>query len=353
MREKRNISWRKLIRALFGLSMVVMAYLAMTSSARVYQQRPLQGMEVAISNPWIGFVAPEFIEEQLLDRRGLMLDRLKAHEVDLNQMERVLRSNPWIQSAEVHMDPQHVIQVTLTQRRPLLRVWDQEGNSLYLDAHGQQMPLSNRYTHYGLMITHTGSLDHLDRLDWEAMVTLAQWIEADTFWNAQTSQLIYNSEGEFELIPLLGTQRILLGKAENLEEKFSKLLLFYDQVLADIGWDQYEVLDLRFKGQVVAAPQIKFLAQASQKPAQKIQLGGSIPPADEVEGLPSSEGPLDPLPMRDPIQERDGQPVPSESPAPREPLPPTKPPDPIIDQPDRNQKEEEQKPKYIYRPEGQ
>lgn len=344
MSRNRNISALKVMRALFSLTVLVLAYLAFSSSARIYRQQPISGMEVRILNPELGFVRPDAVQGQLIERRGLSFDSLPRAEVDIHQMERILLSNPWIASANVYISPRHRIQVEIRQREPLIRVWDEENHSLYLDEDAQRMPLSADYSHYGVVITYEGKAEDLDTADWASMVRIGRFLKADSFWNAQAAQLIYRPDGEFEIIPVLGSQRILIGKAERLEEKFGNLMLFYDQVLQDIGWDQYKVLDLRFRGQVVASPPLETRARKQAAPSP------SPSPSNMASTTPEEERPQqaeDDLAVDDGEDSEAGT-LPGRLLPPQEAPVPAKPPD---RRPDT--KREEPQPKYIYNPEAQ
>jgi len=89
-------------------------------------------------------------------------------------------------------------------------------------------------------------------------LSLVRIIQADTFWNSQISEVIVDSMGMFELTPVLGDQRIILGDIDGAKNKLNNLFLFYKNVLNRIGWDKYETLDLRFHDQVVASPSLPY-----------------------------------------------------------------------------------------------
>jgi cell division protein FtsQ len=59
---------------------------------------------------------------------------------------------------------------------------------------------------------------------------------------------------------VLGRQRIIIGDTARLDEKLQNLLAFYKQVQNKVGWDQYRSIDLRYAGQVVASPALKWKA---------------------------------------------------------------------------------------------
>jgi cell division protein FtsQ len=86
------------------------------------------------------------------------------------------------------------------------------------------------------------------------IVALVKYVENSDFWRAQISQIIVTDDRMFEVVPVLGKQKILIGDTSRLDEKFDNLYAFYKKVLNRIGWEKYEVLDVRYAGQVVAAP---------------------------------------------------------------------------------------------------
>ena len=60
-----------------------------------------------------------------------------------------------------------------------------------------------------------------------------------------------NAEQDIELVPRVGTQRIVLGDADSIERKFRKLELFYKQIVPRVGWDAYKTVNLKFANQIV------------------------------------------------------------------------------------------------------
>jgi cell division protein FtsQ len=177
-------------------------------------------------------------------------------------MEKIVATNPWVADAQVYVDNDKVVHVNLTQRVPVARIFDQAGNSYYLDNADKAMPLSERYIHYTTVVTNVPVLkdDSLGNSLKAQIVKVVKQVERDSFWNAQVSQIILNDDRAFELVPVLGNHKILIGDTANLEEKFENLYAFYKKVMTRIGWDKYEVLDARYKGQVVASPALPWKA---------------------------------------------------------------------------------------------
>src|SRR4030095_10723863 len=73
------------------------------------------------------------------------------------------------------------------------------------------------------------------------------------FWMSQVAQVDITPERKFEMIPVVGNHTVKLGDGENIGEKFRRLMIFYQQVLSKTGFERYKLIDVQYKGQVVAS----------------------------------------------------------------------------------------------------
>ena len=85
----------------------------------------------------------------------------------------------------------------------------------------------------------------------KSLFLLANFVEKNSFWKAQISQIFVNENGDFELTPRVGGHIIIFGSSANLEGKFENLMTFYKKGLRRTGWNEYSVINLKFKNQVV------------------------------------------------------------------------------------------------------
>ena len=88
-------------------------------------------------------------------------------------------------------------------------------------------------------------------LDKKQFYILASFVYKDPFWKAQIMQVYINNEGDMELIPRVGNHTIILGDVSGLEDKFSKLMIFYKQGLSKTGWNEYSTINLKYNNQVI------------------------------------------------------------------------------------------------------
>lgn len=210
------------------------------------------------------FIDEDMVLRDVLDQgTGVMGAELGA--VDVPAIEERLRTIPSVAKAEVYHTMDGVLHVKVKQREPVVRVFNSDGTSFYIDKEGWTMPTSANYTARVLVVTGTlnepgarngvlpvfgnDSLEHVFRSD--DIHRLAMFIRNDPFWNALIDQVVVNTDGEFELIPKVGAQRVLIGDGSDLPQRFEKLKLFYTKGMPHTDWRRYSRIDLRFADQIV------------------------------------------------------------------------------------------------------
>ncbi|RYE24987.1 MAG: hypothetical protein EOP51_05570 [Sphingobacteriales bacterium] len=260
MQPKRKISARKILQLAVTVIVTTGCVIAMSASSKVQEKKKIKGISINIKNDKYGFIDKQQVKDILLNDRHINLMATDMGKVDVHKMEGIITSNPWVANAQVYIDNKQIMHVNVTQRVPVARLFEQNGNSYYLDHTLKSMPLSDKYVHYTTVVTNVPELkdDSAGNSFKAQIVSLVSFIDRDTFWNAQVSQLIVNDDRTFEIVPVLGNQKILIGDTSNMKAKFSNLFVFYKKVLNRIGWDKYEVLDVRFNGQVVASPALQW-----------------------------------------------------------------------------------------------
>ncbi|ANH82307.1 hypothetical protein A8C56_16260 [Niabella ginsenosidivorans] len=177
---------------------------------------------------------------------------------DLPRIEDLLEQSAWVYNAELYFDNKEMLRVNVTERKPLARVFTAGGRSFYIDEAGKQIPLSDKVT---LEVpVFTGYPDNKimkasDSSLLENMIAAASFINSDSFWAAQVSQIDIRSCGkdcwDMQMIPVVGNHRVDLGDGSEIASKFHRLYLFYDQVLKRTGFDKYKMVDVQYDGQVV------------------------------------------------------------------------------------------------------
>ncbi len=206
---------------------------------------------------------------QTLNKENIKLIGTLMDSVNIHYLEDVLiHNNKSIKKAEVYRTVYGEINVRIEQRQPIMRVINPNGDSYYIDANGQVMPLSKKYTAHVIVVSgnlNEPYMDHVgeNMLRFAAQTTestgellpdlfkLVKFINGNKFWKAQIEQIYINQKKEIELVPRVGNHTIILGSIDDIDEKFENLRAFYEQGLAKYGWNKYKTINLKFKNQIV------------------------------------------------------------------------------------------------------
>lgn len=247
---------------LIGGAMVLLAFVSNSQEALL-----CKNVQVRIDN----VNGHDFIEKQevldLIHYYGKIKGK-PVGSINTSLLEKRIISNPFVKRAEVYSAIDGTLHADLVQRNPIVRIVNMSDEHFYIDNEGVFMPLSDRYTppvlvangyifnrfsegkvHYSFN-SGDSSGRVVPRIV-EQIFTVARAVEADTFWSVNTEQIYVNEFQELELIPRVGSYRILIGDTTALQEKLNRLLVFYKEGLPKTGWNNYKLINLKFKDQVV------------------------------------------------------------------------------------------------------
>lgn len=257
MNRKTGMSWKKIM--LFGLWLAAGACLVLLSVSAMKRRsnEVCKGVDITIRNSRNKpFITEKEIASILLSKQGRIEGRNNA-QLDLRAMEITLKTNVWIREAQLYLDNNNWLRVDIKEREPIARIFTKGGRSFFIDSAGIELPLV-KPAEARLPVFTSLPVERTRKIDsalLEGIKAISSVLLADSFWMAQIGQIDINKNKEFELVPMAGDQLILFGNGREAEKKFRKLRLFYEKVVKQVGWNKYRQIDLRFRGQVVAAKQ--------------------------------------------------------------------------------------------------
>lgn len=242
----KTISW-----SMLGLSCLVL----LVSAIRTKDSKVCAAINVKIE----GATQHVFIKKadaiEVLNQNNIHAGQT-LDDINLKKAEEQLENNAWIKDAELFFDNHQTLHVNISEREPIARVFTMDGNSFYIDSTGLRLPVTENATARVVVFTSFPSdkkiLSVPDSLVLNDVKTISKYIAADSFLNAQTAQINITQQRTYEITPVVGDQIIRIGNADSLDEKFSKLLAFYKNVFAKVGFEKYSVIDVQYHGQVVA-----------------------------------------------------------------------------------------------------
>jgi cell division protein FtsQ len=204
-----------------------------------------------------GFLNKEKITLELKEKSSFDIKQLRN--LSISQLESMLKQNPFVEKADVILNIHSELIINILEKKPIVRVFNQNSESFYIDDKARLFPLSPDYSPKLVIASGNINCSYLenaitpDKIEpiQKELCELGKILSNNEFINAQVAQIFINEKGKIELIPLLGNHIILFGNIENAEEKIENLEIFYKDILIKKGWDTYASINLEFKNQVV------------------------------------------------------------------------------------------------------
>jgi cell division protein FtsQ len=200
-------------------------------------------------------------EEDVLRLMKLNTENLKGaslEKVDLRELESKIKLNRFVEDADIYSDLKGNVVVKVNLRRPIARIVRNDGPDGYVAEDGTVMPVSDNFTSRVILISGSfaGELARMrnvnDSKDGKGLMELLHFIRENPFWKAQIAQVDVSRSARISMYPQVGREVIEFGKPEGIETKFSKLMIYYKEILPRMGWNKYKRVNLEYQGQIVA-----------------------------------------------------------------------------------------------------
>lgn len=289
MERKPKISFRKVLRLLLTLIVSVGSIVAILSASKKQDNDHIKQVYFKITNEeQYQFLDKKTIKQKLISTNNIVAGTTPMRAINATAIEAMALKDPWVGKAQVYLDNQHNLHISLTQRIPVARVFFENGKSCYLDTALHILPLASQFSYYTTVVTNLPQYnnDSSNKHIRGAVVALVNYVDHHPFWRGQIEHIAVTPDGNFEMYPLLGSHKIIFGDTTMMIAKFDRLFGFYKNILNKIGWDKYQLVDLRYRNQIVASPSL---------PWKK-------PPANAMSNMSWLQSILDEAPKTEPIE---------------------------------------------------
>ncbi len=189
------------------------------------------------------FVTHETVSK-LLIQNILSVKNMTKETLDLNQLEKILNSNPMIKSAQVYVTVNGTVKADIEQKTPIARVCTTE--SYYVDDDGFYMPLSSNYTARVPLVT-----GYVKKNNLKNVYAVAEKIKNDDFLMKNVIEIHQNSDNMISLKLRQCDFLVQLGGIQFLDKKINNLKAFYQKSLQEKTLNNYSKVNLEFDNQVV------------------------------------------------------------------------------------------------------
>lgn len=235
---------------------VVFGLIAFTE--RMEGEAVVRNIQIRINNIHENHFLDENDIMQLMQFKAENMIGVSIGKINFKDIENRIKRDPFIEDADLYSDLKGNVIVGVTLRRPVARIMRNDGPDGYVAEDGTVMPVSDKFTPRVILITgaYVGRLLQLRNLkddeEGQKILTMLAAIRENEFWNAQIAELIIDSKRNVVIYPQVGDERIEFGRAEDVEGKLRKLMIFYKEILPRVGWNKYNRVNLNYEGQIVA-----------------------------------------------------------------------------------------------------
>lgn len=206
-----------------------------------------------------GFIDTKVIKKRL-QKAGAYPIGKPLNTVNARAIEEMLRTSPFVKTAECYKTEGGTVYISVTQRMPVIRIKADNGDDYYVDDNDCIMPRSN-YT--SDLIIATGSISR--RYATTCLSPLGKTIMQNDLWKNLVEQINILPDQNVEIVPRIGNHIVLLGKlpedvdrkkqeeaiADFFNHKMERLEKFYSYGLSEVGWNKYSYVNIEFDNQII------------------------------------------------------------------------------------------------------
>ena len=152
-----------------------------------------------------GFLSAQEIK-RILQRKGLYPVRMHMTDINPRTIEETLMTSSFVKTAECYKTQDGHVNISITQRLPVLRIKNDTGSDYYVDEKGGIMPNSKYVSD---LIIATGNISESFACGY--LTHLATSIMNDELWKNQIVQINVLPDQGVELVPRVGDHVVFIG----------------------------------------------------------------------------------------------------------------------------------------------
>lgn len=195
---------------------------------------------------------------RLVKKNAAEITGVAVNRIDLKAIEKMLMMDRHILDAELYGDLKGNLIVNVELRRPIARIIQDDAPDAYVAEDGVVMGVSDKFSSRVMILSGGGMKkmvkdeDLMKSEGGRKLMEMIEYILDDPFWTAMVAQMDVNTKGEISIYPQVTGQVVEFGTPDQFEDKLSKLMVFYKEILPQKGWTRYERVNLNYEGQIIA-----------------------------------------------------------------------------------------------------
>lgn len=232
------------------LSILLLAYLvfAIRYTTLSAAEDHCTGLQInVIDSVSRGFVTKEDIDSELGDLSG-KINNIRRDSINTLDIRNQLMAKDNIENVSCFFLNNGALSINVTPLMPVARVFDTKGGNYYINRDGKRMEASIRYRMDVPVIIG----DFNPNRDPSLCFPILDYLTADPDLAQLVSAIEVKKNKDIILVPRIKGHVVNLGDTKDLDNKFQRIEIFYKEVMPVKGWETYDTISVKWRGQVVA-----------------------------------------------------------------------------------------------------
>lgn len=207
-----------------------------------------KGIEVQIDGKnKVSYVTEQNVKDILKDYPK-MIEGQPLPAVNTYDIAEYLRKFNSFETVECMITTKGNLKVKVTPMIPAIRVFDNSSVSYYVNKDGKTMAALPSF-HVDVPVV-SGRFN--DKLKPDIVLPVVRFIEKDSLLSNVVGMIQVKGKEDIILIPRIKGHVINIGDTTRLQEKRNAILTAYRSILPYKGWETYDTISVKFRGQIVA-----------------------------------------------------------------------------------------------------
>lgn len=205
------------------------------------------GIEVEIvGDDRIGTISEESVKG-VLEKYPKPLTGAPVNTINTFEVAEYLRKYNNFESVECLMTSQSKLKVKIVPMIPEIRVFDGD-KSYYVNKDGK---IINSHARFFVEVPIVSG-NFTKNFTPKEVLPVVRFVQSDEMLKQLTGMIVARDRNNIILVPRIKGHVINLGDTTRLAEKSVAILTAYKKILPNKGWETYDTISVKFKGQIVA-----------------------------------------------------------------------------------------------------
>lgn len=239
--------------------LILIILLAYAACAAVWagteaQRRVCTGVTVEVAdNNSVAPVTPGSVRKELA-KYPRKIKGAYLHDINTKKIEKFLSSYSNFESVDCSLSSEGTLSVRIVPMIPEVRIFE-NGRSYYINKDGKRIDSKASFFVDLPVVSGNFSPSFTPR----QILSVVRFIQNDALLSDLVGMVEVRSPEDIILVPRIHGHVINLGDTTRLKEKRDAIVAMYRKVIPYKGWETYDTISVKFRGQVVASRKDKTL----------------------------------------------------------------------------------------------